>query len=267
MQRTRRTPTIAIVFMAVLAIITSGCAKPFDEDEAQKELLIYCGMTMIEPIREIADLMEKENDCVIKIIKGGSGELYRCLKANQLGDLFLPGAESYIAACADEGLIAATAPVGYNQAALMVPKGNPGKITGDLICLTDERHRVVLANPETGSIGRETAAILKKRGIYDAAYQNAIFLTVDSKDLVKALREGSADLTINWRATTCRQENRSIMEAVAIKADYATPERLVLGLLSCSAYPEIARQFMDYCTSPAGRKIFKKHGFLNGVQP
>ena len=42
------------------------------------------------------------------------------------------------------------------------------------------------------------------------------------------------------------------------------PQKLVIGLLKTTRYPEIASRFMAYATSPEGRAIFEKYGLYHG---
>lgn len=229
---------------------------------ADKELLVYCGITMIQPMQEIASIIGKEQNAEIKITKGGSGNLLKSIKTNQVGDLFLPGSDSYIKAASEEGLIQTSALVGYNQAAIMVQKGNPKQINSDINNLIRDDLSVVLGSPESGSIGRETKNILTKAGIYDKAMTNTVSLTTDSKDLTKAIKEEKADLVINWYATSFWEENEPFMDALKIDETYAEKKKLVLGLLKFSKHPDVAQRFIDYAISPEGQAIFKKYGFL-----
>ncbi|WP_432736888.1 substrate-binding domain-containing protein [Maridesulfovibrio sp. FT414] len=233
------------------------------QTSAKKELLIYCGITMIKPMAEIAAIIEKEYDCKIYITKGGSGNLLKSLKANQLGDLYLPGSDSYIKTCVQEGLVTEAVHVGYNKAAMMTRKGNPRNIPAALESMLDPRYYVVMGNPESGSIGRETKKILVKRGIFDQAVENAKLLTTDSKDLVRVLRDNEADLVINWYATSTWPENRDAVTVLPIDEKYAHRNKLMLGLLKFSKHPEIAKAFMSYAALDKGREIFNKYGLYD----
>jgi len=239
----------------------NGC-QPAEQTESRQELLIYCGITMIMPMQEIAKIVEQEKNCTIKITKQGSGALLNSIKVNRVGDLFLPGSESYIKTCIEEGLIKETVPVGYNRAALIVQKGNPLHITPDVRNLTNKQYRVVLGSAESGSIGRETERILSPLGIYQEALDNALFLTSDSKGIVKAILDKNADVTLNWHATSIWAENRPFMDGLLLDDKVAPPHKLVLGLLSFSPYPDIARRFMELASSKQGQEIFARYGFL-----
>lgn len=227
-----------------------------------EELLIYCGITMIHPMREVADIIEAERDCVIKISKGGSGNLLRAIRFNKAGDLFLPGSETYIETCLQEGLVDETAFLGYNVAAIVVPKGNPRHISNDPGVLTNDSFVVIMADPDSGSIGREAKAVLERRGIFEALIKKGVFLTTDSKDITSAVKSGTADVGINWYATTLWKENAEFVDGLLMDEQYAPQERLTIGLLPYSRFPDTARRFMEYASSPEGRAIFRKYGFF-----
>jgi len=218
---------------------------------------------MVEPVRIIADIIEQEQNCKIKVIKGGSGNLYRILSINQVGDLYLPGSESYISKGQQEGIILETVTVGYNKAALIVAKNNPLAISSDLANIADNNYRVVLGNPDSGSVGKETKYILQQAGIYQQAMANVIYLTTDSKDLTRAIKENTADLVINWQATAVWPQNVASLTVLPIDNQYAPERKLVLSLLSYSEYPDIAKYFMQYAESDQGRELFRNYGFLD----
>ncbi|WP_321403023.1 molybdate ABC transporter substrate-binding protein [Maridesulfovibrio sp.] len=247
--------------LSVFALVLTGCRE--EKVEQEKELLVYCGITMIKPMTEIAEIIEKEYGCKILITKGGSGNLLKSIKANMIGDLYLPGSSSYIQNCFEEGLITDTVPVGYNKAAMMVKKGNPKDIKDSLDSLTDKRFYVAIGNPESGSIGRETKKILDKKGIFHQVIKNVQMMTTDSKDLIRLIKDDEADLVVNWYATATWPENRDSITVLPISNEFAGKKKLVLGLLRFSSFPEIAKAFMKYASSDKGRIIFNKYGLYD----
>jgi molybdate transport system substrate-binding protein len=247
-----------------LLFILPGCSRT-DEPAQQpaKELLIYCGITMIKPMSEIAGLIEKQETCKITITKGGSGNLLKSIRANRIGDLYLPGSDSYIKTCQKEELISDSVFVGRNKAVMMVRKDNPMNISSNLDNLLRKDLYVVIGNPNSGSIGRETKKILEKRQIFKGVMDNARLLTTDSKDLINVLKNKEADLVINWFATSTWPENQAFVDVLPIESRFAAPKNLVLGLLKTSRYPEIAREFMNLASSEQGRAIFQKYGLYD----
>lgn len=261
--KTRSRSRYFIWLMVLVVMLAPMSCSSSKEPEQNPELLIYCGITMIKPMTEIANKIEKNCPCNIIITKGGSGNLLKSIQVNQVGDLYLPGSDSYIKTCLKDGIVTDAVPVGHNKAALMVQKGNPRGITADLNNLTRKDYYVVVGNSKSGSIGRETQKILEAKGIYDQVLTNARRLTTDSKDLVKVLADKEADLVVNWYATATWPENEPYVDALPIDANYAKPKKLVLGLLRYSRHPEIARKFMAVAASAEGKAVFKKYGLYH----
>jgi molybdate transport system substrate-binding protein len=217
-------------------------------------------MTMIQPMSQIASIIEQRENVKISILKGGSGDLFDAIRFNQIGDLYLPGSESYIEQSIAEGLVSRTVHVGYNKAAIMVREGNPKSVPSSLDALKNPDLYVVIGNPNSGSIGKETKKILTAADIFDEVMNNAKELTTDSKRLVSVLKKGEADLVINWYATSTWEENAPFIDAVSIDEKLAEKKRLMLGLLTTSKHPVIANKFMDFAASVEGQQIFDRYG-------
>ena len=252
---------ILICISLAVTIITlfSGCSD--DPKPKTKELLIYCGITMVHPMVEIAKIIETQEKCRIEILKGGSGHLYEVITSNRVGDMFLPGSAAFMEKIRQEKIVNDTVVVGYNRAALMVQKGNPLKITPELRNLTDQRYAVVIANPDSCSIGRLCKQLLEDLNLYQTTLDNAVYMTTDSKDLIKAIKEKKADLALNWQAPAFWPENREAVEILPLDEKIAARHPLILGRLNFSKHPEIVKKFMQLAKSPEGQAIFRRYGF------
>jgi molybdate transport system substrate-binding protein len=248
------------VFIFGMVVLSSCRERGFDPDD-KKELLIYCGITMEEPIRELAYKFEQQENCTVKILTEGSGTLYRIFTVNRAGDLYLPGSEGYIAKARAAGVITETKLVGYNRAALVVAKGNPRGISADINNLKNQDLRIVLGSAASGSIGVETKKILTRAGIYAEALDNALLLTSDSKGLRQAICDGSADLTLNWFATVTWPENKDKMDAILLPKAIAPSHQLIISRLIYSKEPELAKRLFNHIVSPIGLETFNRYGF------
>ena len=243
--------------------LLSACDSSTKAPEIRPQLLIYCGITMANPIKDIADIVEKEKNITIFITQGGSEDLYNSLENSRKGDLYLPGSASYREKHLHEGLLGDAVHVGYNQASLIVKKGNPNHITADVSQLLRDDIAVVIGNSKTGSIGRETKRILDKQGIYQQVLESAVYVTTDSRNLNKALRDGEADVILNWKATAFFDENKALMDVIDINSNLASPKKLLLNKLTFSKYPELSQYFVDLAVSERGQAIFRRYGFLD----
>jgi len=232
---------------------------------AKDELLFYCGITMVKPMSEIAKIIEKQYNVKIKIIQGGSGDLYDSLSTAQKGDLYLPGSDSYIKKHLSEGLLGYRKYVGYNQVAIFVLPHNPKHIKS-LKDFTRDDISIALGNPSTCSMGRETQKVLKRFGgeyFLEQVENNIILYASDSRDFNQLLKNKSIDTGLNWRATAFFPQNRGKITVVSVDEKYAPKKRLILTLLTFSKHKKIAKAFIDYAASANGKKIMKEYGFLD----
>jgi len=251
------------LLILILYLLFLDACDSTTTSKAQKELLIYCGITMVKPITEIAKIIEEQENIKVNISQGGSKDLYKSLKHSMVGDLYLPGSSSYRDRNLKDGLLKEFQLVGYNQAAMLVQKNNPKDIKADLHQLLRDDLSVVMCNPESGSIGRETKKILTNNNLYDKVLKNIAFLNSDSRTLNNSLKNNKADLIINWRATAFFDDNIDHIDVIDLPTGMVKPNKLQINLLSFSKHPEIAKRFMSLSASEKGQEIFRRYGFLD----
>ncbi|MEA2051104.1 MAG: substrate-binding domain-containing protein [Campylobacterota bacterium] len=247
----------------LLLIISVFIIQSQTSASQNKTLLFYCGITMVKPMVEISKIIEKKHNCNIKIIQGGSSDLYKSLSYSKKGDLYLPGSDSYRKRYLKDGFLLDNKYIGFNQAAIFVRKNNPKNIKS-LESLIDENITTILCNPQSGSIGKMTKSILLKykgEEFFDEVYDLTVEIGSDSRNLNKALIDKNTDMTINWSATASWDENEPFVDIVEIDEKYAQKKDLVINLLKFSKYPDIAKSFIEFAASPKGQNIMKKYGF------
>lgn len=239
------------------------CATGALAQDAKTELLLYCGITMVRPMTEIAQNFEQRENVKINIAQGGSEDLYQSAKKSGVGDWYLPGEPSYRDKHLKEGLFGDQVTVGYNQMALMVQKGNPKQVKPDPRELLRKDLVAIVGNAESGSVGQEAKRILDGLGVYPRVVQQAAFLAPDSRSLVNAMKKGEADLTLNWRATAFFPDNAPKLDVVDLDPAIARPQALLLIQLKSTRHAPLGKRFMEFAAGDAGQAIFRKHGFLD----
>ena len=237
------------------------CVSAASADESG--LLIYCGITMVRPITELARTFEQQEKIKISISQGGSEDLYRSVRKSRTGDLYLPGEPSYRTKYLAEGLLGDVKVVGYNQMAIFVSKGNPKKVQPDLKELLRKDLILTIGNAESGSVGLESKTMLDRANLYPKVVSHAAFLMPDSRAINLALKRGDADVALNWRATAFFPDNAPQIDVVDLDPRIAKPQALLLNLLTFSRNPALASKFMAYAASVEGQAVFRKYGFLD----
>lgn len=248
-----------VALLAVAVLFPAGVLA----QAAKTEMLLYCGITMVRPMTEIAQLFEKRENIKIAIAQGGSEDLYQSAKKSGVGDWYLPGEPSYRDKHLAEGLFGEQATVGYNQMALMVQKGNPKKVKPDPREMLRKDLVAIIGNAESGSVGQEARHILDRLGIYPQVIRTAAFLAPDSRSLMNAMKKEEADLTMSWRATGFFADNAARLDVIDLDPNIARPQALLLIQLKSTKNPDLARRFIALAAGEEGQAIFRKHGFLD----
>lgn len=250
---------LQIVSFAATLLVSAGVFA----QSAKTELLLYCGITQVRPMTEIAQLFEKRENVKITIAQGGSEDLYQSAKRSGVGDWYQPGEPSYRDRHVAEGLFGEQVMIGYNQMALIVQKGNPKKVKPDPRELLRKDLVAIIGNAESGSVGQEARSILDRLGIYPQVIRSTAFLAPDSRSLMNAMKRGEADVTMSWRATGFFPDNASRLDVVDLDPKIANPQALLLIQLKSTKHPELTKRFMVLAASEEGQAIFRKHGFLD----
>jgi len=247
------------VLLLLSFVFFSDCNNK--ESSTIPELLIYCGITVAGPVQEIADIIETQENCKITILLDGSQNLLDIIDVNKVGDLYLPGSITYLDSAFRKGHLLNFEVIGHMDPVLVVSKNNPKNIIPELKSLTDPELRVVLGSPESCSIGVKTRSILQSVNLFDEVMENVLYLTTDAKNITRAIIDGSADIGIEWKVAVSGEVNSKYMDFFSLRSEIALSEKIGLGLLKYSIFPELALIYFDYAVSDKGREIFKRYGF------
>lgn len=244
-----------LIIITILSLL--GCNKSITKKD---RLLIYSGVTMSQALEEVCKYFERSHNCDIDIIYGGSGIILKKIIYNKQGDLFFPGSYSYIEKLKerDSRSVVDTAFVGVNTLYLMVQKDNPSNIR-NLYDLKRDDLKLILGNPETGSVGKATLQLLKLYDLDRFALSKALKLTPDSKDLIYAIKDGDADIVVNWKNSYIRDNNSLFMDLIPI--ENPIEKELIVAQLSYSNNKLLSNKFINFLRTEKVRKIFVKHGF------
>lgn len=259
-------------FLSLFALVSTlfalnGCedseqSNTSQTNQAQVDLVIYSGITMVKPLKALASEFEKLHQIKIHIEQGASGYLYRTLRSQKTGDIYFPGTESYRLENAEDNILLDHVLVGFNRLSFMVAEGNPKKLNSDINQLLNPEISVVLASPDSSAVGKATKKALKDANICNDVFENVTYFTTDSHRLFSSIKTGDADITMNWHASTVWEEHSSKVDSIELPDHLQQKRRLELNLLSFSKNPELAKKFMAYASSKHGLETFAAYGFL-----
>ncbi len=171
----------------------------------------------------------------------------------------------------DNGILAAPAvPYVTNNLTIMVPKGNPGHITG-LADLGKPGVRLSMPNPAYEGIGRQIKAALANAGgdaLVTAVYQTKVkdgstYLTlIHHRQTPLAIMQGCADAGVTWQSEAAFQEQVGHpIEHVAIPDNVNVTATYAGAQVKGAPHPEAARAWLEFIRSAEALKIFERYGF------
>ncbi|WP_301664768.1 molybdate ABC transporter substrate-binding protein [Methanoculleus frigidifontis] len=251
-----------LLLITCASVFVCGCTGPATTTEQTEttgesaSLLVYCGAGMREPMEEIATAFTEKYGAAVNYNFGGSNALLSQMELVKQGDVYMPGATSYIDAAREKGFVGKEELVVYHVPAIIVPKGNPANIT----CLADLAKpgvRVELGDPEACAIGKLSGKLLDKNGIKDEVFANTVARTATVNELIVHTALGQADAAIVWEDLY----NSEKLDLIMIPKEQNIVKVVPIGTLTFSDQTELAENFVAFVSSDEGKAIFTAHGF------
>lgn len=185
-------------------------------------------------------------------------------------DAYLAGLKKVDALIGPGPLTAPAVPYATNTLTIMVPKGNPGHVTG-LADLGRPDVRLSMPNPEFEGIARQIEASLKKAGgqaLADAVYKTkvadgtTILTHIHHRQTPLFLMQGRAEAGVTWQSEAMFQEQAGHpITHVDIPASQNTTAIYAGAVVKGAAHPEAAKLWLSFIRSPQALPIFERYGF------
>ncbi len=257
---------ILLIFAIILVFSECGEShkdKNINEIQKRKQLIIYCENAVTPPIYELKKQFEKQYNCEVKIQNDCAQNLISLINYSNKGDLFIPSSRHSFAILREKSgkEILDSVFLGYTSIVFMVKKGNPKGFKGNLSVLKSRDISLIIANPETSSLGYETRRVLIEGKVYDKVLNNVISLTTDSKGLIRSLTNNQADLIINFASTIHINGNISDVEIIPLEEKYQKSLEVYAGILSTSNNCKLAESFLAYVNTPKSKSVLNRYGF------
>ena len=221
-------------------------------------ITLFCAASNRAVMEEIRKDYEQETGRRVSIQYGPSQTLLSQVEIAKTGDLYLPADDSFLVDGTEKGLVHEILSVARMQVGLVVPKGNPHKITS-LADAIEQKLRIVQANPDAAAVGKLTREKLKETGEWDTldAATSAYRTTVT--DVANDLIVGAADVGIVYDAVLHTYPKLEFVPAPELKD---TASEIAIGVLSCSKNVPAAFHFARYATAvDRGLPKYSAHGF------
>ena len=229
----------------------SASASASTEAAAPVELNVFAAASLNKAFPEIADTVLKESDPNIKVTFNfqGSSTLVDQMKEGAPADVFASADQKNMTKASDAKLVDSPKPFASNVLTLIVPKGNPAKITG-LDSSLDGKKLVVCA--QGVPCGNATKQLADKLGVT----LNPVSEEQKVTDVRAKVESGEADAGLVYaKAAGDKVEVVEIARANEVVNSYP------IALTVSTKNKEAGQKFIDAVLSEKGQAVLKKYGF------
>ena len=222
------------------------------------ELKVFAAASLNKAFPEIADTLLKESDPNIKVTFNfqGSSTLVDQMKEGAPADVFASADQKNMAKASDAKLVDTPKPFASNVLTLIVPKGNPGKITG-LDASVDGKKLVICA--QGVPCGNATKQLAEKLGVT----LNPVSEEQKVTDVRAKVESGEADAGLVY-ATDAKAAGDKV-ETIEIARANEVVNSYPIALTVSAKNKEAAQKFIDAVLSEKGQAVLKKYGFSGPI--
>jgi molybdate transport system substrate-binding protein len=227
------------------------------EEHGQVTALVAASTS--DAVREAADLFARRHGIEVRLIPDDSSRLATQIVQGAPADLFLSANEKWADFVNAKGLAAESQDLLGNSLVIVVPKGNPARVSRpeDLAGLAVRQIAVAGPTVPAGIYAREA---LKKLGRWEKLEgEQKVVAGENVRATLTYVERGEVEAGVVY-ATDARISDRVEM-VYTFPARTHAPIRYPLVLLQAGAGNESARQLYDFLRSPPSEEVFKKYGF------
>jgi molybdate transport system substrate-binding protein len=231
----------------LLALALVACSKP------SAELHVYAAASLTEAFGEIAkefEVMHPDTDVVLNL--AGSQALRIQIEGGAPADVFASADGEAMQALG--ALVEPPAVFARNALVVVVPKGNPAglKSLADL----PDAPRIVLAAPEVPA-GRYARKALDAAGLRAAVEAKVVSNELNVRLVLSRVASGEADAGVVYRTDATAAADK--VDVLPIPAEFQVVAEYPIAPLKGRG--EAARDFVEFVTGDAGRRVLAAHGF------
>lgn len=206
----------------------------------------------------------------IKAMKAGGIFTVGNMSFTAKPDAFLAGLKKVKSLISDGMLVGPPVAYATNDLTIMIPKGNPGHITG-LKDFGKPGVKLVMPNPAFEGIARQIEASLVKAGgkaleqkVYETGVKDGstILTHIHHRQTPLFLMQGLADAGVTWKSEAIFQEQIGHpISNIDLPAKYNTTAIYGGAMVKDAAHPAAAKAWLSFVQTPAALKIFEHYGF------
>jgi molybdate transport system substrate-binding protein len=201
-----------------------------------------------------------------EIVYGGGGEVLSQMMLAESGDVYIAPEQGFMYTAIEQGVIdpETVRSVAYMIPVIGVQKDNPKNI-GSLSDLAQPGIRVAITRSETTLLGKYAPEIFQKADLAEAIEHNIVTEAARPDSLLTMLIMDQIDAGIIWHFYQTQAADD--IEIIQLLPEQLTGiGEMQVAISSYTEDSDSAQKYIDFVTSPEGKAIFNKHGYIVEIE-
>ncbi len=215
---------------------------------------------VLEPLN--AEFAKTRPDIAVRSEIGASGSLVAQIKNGAPYDVFLSADTEYPRKLVDAGGAEGASFVTFAMGRLVLWTTRPGLAPTSIeaIVRNESVRKLAIANPDTAPYGRAAVEVLGKLGLSDIAKPKLVF-GENITQTAQFVSTGNADAGFVALSLVLSPKLKDKGRWLEVPESLYAPIEQAGVLTSRGAANKAARQYLEFLTSPAARKVFIQFGY------
>lgn len=242
---------------AMAALLAVFCSLP----SFAGNLRVSAAASLIDALREIGPVYEKQSGDTILNNFGASSMLARQIQEGAPADLFISADELRMEQLQQRGLVVKKSrrSILSNTLVIIVPSDSSLRIASPKDLADPSIRNVAVAEPQSVPAGMYAKEYLRKLHVWDRITHKVI-PTDNVRAALAAVESENADTGIVYK--TDALISKAVRIAYEIPASEGPAISYPAAVMADSKQQAAAQRFLDYLQSPAAQEVFRKYGFL-----
>jgi molybdate transport system substrate-binding protein len=241
---------------------TDGIASPSAPPAVPVSELVVAGASDLRPaFEEIGKLFTAESGTKVTFSFGSSGQLAQQIENGAPFDVFASADANYVDQIikAGEGEAATKATYAFGRLALWIPARTQKRVFNVVDLADPSFQRIAIANPEHAPYGAAAQQTLQTAKIFELIRDRIVF-GENVSDTYRIATSGNADAALVSLSLVIANSNGG--KYLVVPSDMHKALEQTIVVTATKPRSTSAKAFLNKVTSPAGRAIMRKFGFL-----
>ncbi len=245
-----------LLSLMMLTVIAAGTSLSFASEATT--LFAYVGAGLKGPASELAALYEKKTGVKIEMTFNSSGALLSQLELTKKGDIYMPGAMSFVMQAKGKGYLGEmVGPLAYHVPVIITPKGNPAQISG-ITDLAKPGIQLIMPDQQGTALGKTAFKIFTKLDIAKEVQKNILASVETGPKVMATMMMGQGNAGISEYSEAFKNQDQ--LELILIDPAVNEAEEIPCAMLTCTRQKGAALAFLKF-VKQEGPKVFASHGF------